>query len=76
MTFLKKIKYVGLIIIDLSHQRTQSLSLSLSIIYIYIYIYLFIYLLVVVRKKSEGEDKVKNDAKQKKCMGTKNKYKI
>ena len=31
---------------------------------------------MVIRKKSEGEDKVKNDAKQKKCMGTKNKYKI
>ena len=37
---------------------------------------LSLYLWVVVRKKSEGEDKVKNDAKQKKCMGTKNKYKI
>jgi len=47
---------VGLIIIDLSHQRTQTLSLSLS---------LSLSLLVFIRKKIEGEDKVKNDAKQK-----------
>ena len=48
--FCKNIKYVSSTITDLSHQRTDPLSLSL---------------LVGCQKKSEGEDKVENDAKQK-----------
>ena len=42
---------MGFVITDLSHQRTHTLPL---------------YLLGVIVKRSEGEDKVENDTKQKK----------